>query len=163
MQELKNKLNKLAELYLLNSQVTKKYEDFETPKIYNLIAKYVFLGGKIPQKYNITTNLFAKPNDKKFLNDKKLYRKLNSFPALLMNDLIDDIGAGRVKLKPIKYFNKQELDRLYKLVKEYYYLKTEATVTEKRYRYWRETITGAKDYSEQNKIIYKYIKQITSK
>lgn len=164
MEEKKKILKKLAEVYFIFEETNKDLNDFwlnEMKDIYNLLARYIFLGGKLPSKYGLDIHLFANPKDKKFLNNPKLYEYLPvSTTGIVFQSLIRDIGKGKVKLKANKHFKKSEIDKIYRLTKEFIQLNIHKLVSEKRYEVLLTQISNSRDKTERTKAIYKTILEV---
>lgn len=146
-EEGENKLYEFRDKYLL--------------KLRNLLTKYILLGGTFPSKYNLNTNLFAKPTDKKFLNNKNLYKQS---PVDMMGhnviSLLYDIYKGKVKLKPIKYFKGKELELLHYLITKFVEIDLEYRDSERKVKELAQKFARNTPFYKINYKIYKAILNI---
>lgn len=152
----KQLIRKICKYYfdsLVTEEKLDRFSKVKTKRLYNLIAKYIVLGGKLSPKYKIKFHFKADPNDKKYLNSSRLYLEIPYVSHFSFKTIVEDIGKGKLELEPIEHLSKDDMNKISKLSKEFIALQK---LNDKNYRNYERIfskLTNIKKPSSRDKTI----------
>lgn len=130
-----------------------KFWKVELMELYNLLTKYILLGGKLPSKYEIETNFKVDSNIEEFINNPKLYTDILYISHLNFKPIIEDIADGKLELESVEHFSEADMNKILELSKEFIALQKLKNDTEKKYREIFSELTNLKDPTLRDRTI----------